>query len=122
MVKPGGWLLLTCPTGTRYPTEVHFGHLHHPTPKFLEEQARCHRLQIQKLQNWGWPFYRMLKVATNLNPDWALRNFGSGQYSLLKKGLNHALYAANFLNVPHSAFGCQLVALFHKATSHEVED
>jgi len=111
MVAPGGNLLVTCPTGTIYPTEVHFGHVHHPTLAELERMGAESGLQLRQSLNWGWPTYRMLKFATNLNAAWAIERFAERDYSPLSKWISQALYALNFLNLD-SRFGVSLFALF----------
>ncbi len=113
MVAPGGHLLITCPTGRMYRTEVYFGHVKHPTAAQLWEMAVANGLSLRRLWNWGWPTYRLLKFATNVRPDWAIRNFASGDYSALSKAVSHVLYWTNFLNIS-SPWGVSLLALFHK--------
>ncbi|MBV9945693.1 MAG: class I SAM-dependent methyltransferase, partial [Myxococcales bacterium] len=70
MVNPGGRLLVTCPTGTMYATEKHFGHVHHPTRAELVDHARGAGLRERSVSNWGWPTYNLMKWATNVNPGW----------------------------------------------------
>ncbi len=114
MVGAGGRLVLTCPTGAMYPTERHFGHVRHPGPQDLEAWTRDAGLETVSLWNWGWPTYRLLKWATNVNAEWALKRFASGSYSLGAKFLSGGLYWANFLNRHDDARGCQLVGVFRK--------
>lgn len=113
MVAPGGHLLVTCPTGTLFETERHFGHTTHPDVREIERHARAQGLEVVHMYNWGFPLYRLMKVATNVNAAWALKNFAEGEYSWAKKRLNDALYLANFANV-RSPWGCQLFALLRK--------
>src|SRR5580658_1368439 len=114
MVNPGGRLVLTCPTGTMYPTEHHFGHVRHPAAEELGAWARDAGLEIVSLWNWGWPTYRALKWATNVDAEWALQRFASGSYSLGAKLVSGGLYWLNFLNRHDDARGCQLVGVFRK--------
>jgi SAM-dependent methyltransferase len=114
MLAPGGHLLVTAPTGRLFETERRFGHTTHPTPAELRDLAAANGLRVVTLRNWGWPSYKALKWATNLNAEWALRNFARGSYSPGAKLLSHALYWANFLNLPTSPGGCQLFALLRK--------
>lgn len=114
MVKVGGWLLVTCPTGHVYPTERHFGHVRHPSPRELAALGAGAGLRVQSLTTWGWPTYRLLKWATNLDPGWALKHFARGPYSLPAKVLSRGLYWANFLNLADHPGGCQLIALLRK--------
>ncbi len=113
MVAPGGNLLVTCPTGTVYPTEVHFGHVRHPRMNELIEMGRANGLRPKRSMNWGWPTYRALKFATNINSDWAIERFAEGDYSWTSKWISHALYGLNFLNAD-SRFGVSLFVLFER--------
>lgn len=113
MVRPGGALLVSCPTGVVYETERRFGHVSHPDADELEALGRACGLETLRSLDWGWPFYRALKWATNLDPDWSVRHFGSGSYSAPGRWLNHLLYAVNFLNIG-SKSGCQLFRLYRK--------
>lgn len=113
LVAPSGYLLITCPTATLYETEKRFGHVSHPDALELRELGKKNGLAVVRSLNWGWPTYRLMKWATNINPDFAIRQFGSGDYSLFKRWLNQVLYIGNFANVP-SSLGCQLFYLFRK--------
>jgi len=114
MVAPGGHLLVTCPTGHVYQTERTFGHVSHPSVAEMDAHASAVGLRQVKAENWGWPLYRALKWATNVNTDWALRNFASGRYSRPAKLVSDVLYWANYLNLPSSDAGCQLFVLFQR--------
>lgn len=115
MVAKGGTLVVTCPTGEMYATERHFGHVRHPTVADLAGHAARSGLLVASVANWGWPIYRALKWATNVNAEWALRSFGSGRYSFAARTVSTALYWMNHLNRPDHRRGCQLVAVFKKA-------
>ncbi len=112
MLNPGGRLVLTCPTGRMYATEEHFGHVRHPTRGELETHALAARLRVVSLQNWGWPFYRVLKWATNVNSEWSLKHFANGPYTRAAKLLSGGLYWANYANFSDDARGCQLIGVF----------
>jgi cyclopropane fatty-acyl-phospholipid synthase-like methyltransferase len=114
MVAPGGRLVITCPAGTMYATERHFGHVRHPTKDDLVRYAEAAGLRLVSMRNWGFPFYRALKWATNVNSEWALRSFGSTRYSRAAKAISTGLYWFNYLNFPDDARGCQIVATFEK--------
>ena len=66
---------------------------------------------------WGWPTYYLLKYATNINPDFANRQFGSGEYSRFKIAVNDLLYWITALSLPKSPYGCQLIWHYKKNTS-----
>ena len=116
MVGPGGHLAITCPTGPVYATERHFGHTTHPDVREIEGHAQALGLRIEKMWNWGWPTYAMLKWATNVNSEWALKTFANRKYSAASKLVSNALYYANYLNVTsRGSAGCQLFALLRHA-------
>ncbi len=115
MVSPGGSLVVTCPTGKVFATEKHFGHTTHPTVAELESLGRGAGLELVRVQNWGFPVYRLTKWLTNVNPELALRKFAVERYGAGQILVSGALYLANFLNAPSSSHGCQLFALFRKA-------
>lgn len=112
-VRPGGTLLVSCPTGRVFETERRFGHVSHPDARELEALGSACGLETERAANWGWPLYRALKWAANVDTDWSMRNFGSGSYSRTGRWLNHLLYVANFLNLDSRA-GCQLFHLYRK--------
>lgn len=115
MLAPKGHLLITAPTGKVHATERHFGHTLHPTREELEALAASNQLTTVRASNWGFPLYRALKWATNLDSDRALRTFASGQYGAFQKNVSNALFLANFVNAMNSQHGCQLFMLFRKA-------
>ena len=115
MVAPGGQLLITAPAGRVFATERHFGHVAHPSAAELRAFGAEHGLQLRALREWGFPFYRALKHATNVNPRWAVREFASGQYGPGHKLLAHFLYGLCFADCPIPGMGCQLFARFEKA-------
>lgn len=112
MVRGKGQLIVTCPTGTLYRTERHFGHVHHPTQSELISHANAAGLRLVSISNWGWPTYKLIKWATNVNADWALRNFAGGPYTRSAKALSTGLYWLNYLNASTDERGCQLIAVF----------
>jgi len=113
MMEDGGHLLITVPTGKVFPTEVHFGHTTHPDIDEMKRLGEENRLQLVSHINWGFPYYRLLKVVTNIDPEFALKGFGEGSYSLPSKIISTMLYYFNFLNI-NSRFGCQLFILYKK--------
>ena len=114
MVAPGGALVVTCPTGTVYATERHFGHTTHPDVAELRALGARSGLSLERMMNWGFPIYRLTKWLTNLAPELALRKFATERYGATQVLMSHAFTWVNYLNLPSSPFGCQLVALFTK--------
>lgn len=115
MVKPGGHLLVTCPTGRVFATEVRFGHVTHPSPDELRDLGRDVGLDTARSAHWGWPSYKLTKRLTNLWPEWAMKQFGNGSYSIGKRLVSSGLYWLNFANLPNAPGGCQLFWLYRKA-------
>jgi 2-polyprenyl-3-methyl-5-hydroxy-6-metoxy-1,4-benzoquinol methylase len=111
MVAPGGHLVLTCPTGKLHATEKKFGHISHPSPRELRAQLATAGLEVVSMTSWGFPLYTALKYATNVNPEWAVKNFANVEYTPAAKAVSKALYYVNYLNVPSSPLGCQLFVL-----------
>lgn len=114
MVKKDGYLLISCPTGKIYGTEKVFGHIHHPTKEELFKMATENNLVIQKKLQWGWPFYYLLKEATNISSTFSIEHFASGRYSAFKRWFCDILYYLNFANHPNCASGCQIFMLLKK--------
>ena len=111
---PGGHLILTCPTGTVYETEKHFGHVRHPHLEQLRTWLRDAGLVVRDLRQWGFPFYSLTKWATNVRADFALKHFSEKPYGVAQRAIAGALYAANFLNASDAPGGVQLFALAEK--------
>jgi SAM-dependent methyltransferase len=111
MVSHGGHLVLTCPTGKLHATEKRFGHVSHPSPCELRDQLGAAGLEVVSMTSWGFPLYTALKYATNVNPDWALKNFANTEYTPAAKLVSKALYYVNYLNPPSTPLGCQLFVL-----------
>jgi SAM-dependent methyltransferase len=114
MVEPGGHLLVTCPTGHVYETEKSFGHVSHPTESEMIQLGSAVGLVHVSSENWGFPLYKAMKWATNVNVGFAMKNFASGRYSPGARLVSNALYWANYLNWPSSRAGCQLFSLFRR--------
>jgi SAM-dependent methyltransferase len=114
MVNDGGYLLLTCPTGKLYPTEKYFGHVSHPSILEIQKLAEIGDLEIIRFENWGWPFYRLLKMLTNLNPDMAIRKFAKKKYGWPQRLISRIFYYMNFLNYPTKNSGCQFFILLRR--------
>jgi SAM-dependent methyltransferase len=114
MVSSGGHLLVSCPTGRLFTTERQFGHVQHPTPQDLEEWGRAAGLRTAERYLWGYPGYLLVKHMVNINPKLSMKQFGSGDYNLPKRLINHGLYLWSFLSWPHETRACQVVWLYQK--------
>ncbi len=113
--RPGGYAIVTTPTGKVHATERHFGHTRHVTPTELRLMAEDAGFDVVALHCWGFPFYALTKWATNLAPEAALARFGSDRpYGVVERAASTALWLANFANVSSSPFGVQLFALLRR--------
>jgi SAM-dependent methyltransferase len=116
MLNPGGKILLTCPLGKVYATEKAFGHTVHPTLNEIKNFSNNAGLTVTQAKAWGWPFYAFQKWATNLNSEWAMQNFASGNYGWKQRAISEVLYWINFLNLPIMG-GPQLYAVLSKPSN-----
>ena len=107
-------MLVTCPTGRMFPTELRFGHVSHPTVDELLALGADNGLDTQRYEHWGWPTYSITKRLTNLWPNWAMQQFAKGRYSVGKRLVSSGLYLLNFANLTSAASGCQLFWLYRK--------
>ncbi len=114
MVRPGGHLIVTCPTGVIHKTEEAWGHVEHPKPEELASVARENGLDPLTLTNWGFPSYRLLKTLTNIDPERAIDMFGSGSYKKWQRVASRLAYWASSLSLPDSRWGCQVFGLFQR--------
>ncbi len=114
MVKPAGHLMVTCPTGRMFATEVRFGHVSHPRIDELLALGTDVGLDTLRYEHWGWPTYTLTKRLMNLWPNWAMGHFGKGRYSVGKRLVSSGLYVLNFANRTDAANGCQLFWLYRK--------
>lgn len=112
MISKGGHLLLTFPLGKIYPTERHYGHVKHPTVEEIHRYAINHGMHIKEVFYFG-TFYQFVKKLINLDPKRALAEFGTGQYSFLKKMIAHVLYYCSFINI-QKILSCQAIILLKK--------
>ncbi|WP_222869601.1 Ubiquinone biosynthesis O-methyltransferase, mitochondrial (plasmid) [Roseobacter fucihabitans] len=113
LVKPGGYLFISCPTGKIFQTERLIGHIYHPKPDDLRRWGTQAGLVSEQTIQWGWPMYLVLKNLTNVNTDYTVKHFGSGAYSPLKVLINKVAYWGTYPSF-QSPWSCQLFWLFKK--------
>lgn len=115
MVVPGGYLCISVPTGPIYPTERAWGHVEHPTVDELKRVVNATGMRAVHWSNWGFPTYVGLKKATNVRPDFAMRQFGGSQgYGWMQRTVSALLYYATFATFSDTRYGCQIYALFYR--------
>jgi 2-polyprenyl-3-methyl-5-hydroxy-6-metoxy-1,4-benzoquinol methylase len=114
MVAPGGMLIITTPQGPIFPTEKYFGHKAHSSKHEMASFGSLCGLELSTCIEWGWPFYNLLKWATNLAPGRSLKAFGFQKYGWWQRAATHLLYCLNFLNCSGELGGYQLIAVFRR--------
>jgi SAM-dependent methyltransferase len=92
-LNPGATIVVTVPNGKVFATERAVGHVRHPTLSMLRQWFDAAGLDVIEAQCWGWPGYLALKYAANVDPERALRAFGSGRYSWPVRRANDFAYA-----------------------------
>jgi hypothetical protein len=95
----GKHLLITVPTGRRFPTEIAFGHVRHYELTSLCHQLEARGLRIVRAETWGFPWMSAFKRAANLRPSATMESFGGGRWGWHKKAFARALTALFYLNV-----------------------
>jgi SAM-dependent methyltransferase len=102
-------LMITVPTGPRFPLEQGFGHLRHYQLEPFCRSVEATGLRVVRARAWGFPWMNLFKRVTNLRPQATLDGFGAGEWSWPKKAIGAALTGLFYLNLP--AWGPQLLVL-----------
>lgn len=113
LTKPGGFILITLPGGTRYRIDETLGHLRH----YTLEQVRGifgtrPGLKVVKAFSWGFPFLNLMRWMTHLFHGYVVQDFLDKPYSFRQKAVCEFLYRLMFIHVPGS--GIQRFVLFQK--------
>jgi SAM-dependent methyltransferase len=104
----GKHLLITVPTGRRFPTEIAFGHVRHYEINALCAELESRGLLIVRAGTWGFPWMSAFKRATNLRPDATMESFGGGRWGWPKRAFAQFLTLLFYLNINR---GPQLLVL-----------
>jgi 2-polyprenyl-3-methyl-5-hydroxy-6-metoxy-1,4-benzoquinol methylase len=110
LLRPGGRLIITVPSGPRTRFDETIGHLRHYTSDSLRALLEGENLRIVRLYHWGFPFHSMFRMALELLPS-ATERFQGERLSVFAVGLSKLLYWLFFLNIRHATLGRQLVAV-----------
>jgi 2-polyprenyl-3-methyl-5-hydroxy-6-metoxy-1,4-benzoquinol methylase len=95
LTAPGGRVIISTLQGTMRNFERQVGHVRNYAPDELQDKMRDAGLKIEKVVEWGWPFYSPLyRSVLDL-----LDNKGTmGRFGPVRKLICHVLYAVFLLN------------------------
>src|SRR5262249_40245724 len=66
LAKPGGWVVLSTPSGKIYKNEQVLGHLRHYKREELAARLEREGVKIQKSYLCGWPWLNLQKIAAHV--------------------------------------------------------
>lgn len=95
MTAPGGRLVVSTLQGRMRAFEKQVGHVRNYTPGELEEKISSAGLKIERVVQWGWPFYSPLyrDLLDGVNNKGTMGRFG-----IVRKTICHMLYGVFLLN------------------------
>lgn len=95
MTAPGGRLVISTLQGRMRAFEKQVGHVRNYAPGELEDKVRAAGLKIERVVEWGWPFYSPLyrDLLDGVNNKGTMGRFG-----LIRKTICHVLYGVFLLN------------------------
>ncbi|MCB0343944.1 MAG: class I SAM-dependent methyltransferase [Bdellovibrionales bacterium] len=112
MLRPGGILILSVPSGPVRPIDKMMGHVQH----FRNASPFCCAdLKIRKQYRWGFPFFNLYKWAINLRPEAMNAAFAETQYSSWQKLVGSFVFVLFYFNANFG--GEQLFAVLQKDKS-----
>jgi len=101
------YLILTVPCGKVFPIDRAVGHFRHFSAQQMAELLRKQNFEPECLWEWGFPFHTLYKYGINLAPQFNMRQFAAGRYSLTQKILATFLIWLFYANA--CRFGTQLL-------------
>jgi SAM-dependent methyltransferase len=108
------YILVTVPTGKRYPIDRMVGHFRHYTLKGLKDELKHNRFKIIFHRYWGMPLHALYKYLINLfYYEKIYATFALKKYGIKEKLISLFLYYLFYLNDLFNA-GSQLFILAEK--------
>ena len=116
MTKFGGYILVTVPAGPVRVTQKAIGHTKHPSKQDIFDWFVINgKTELIAYANWGWPAYRLVHWAVNLNAKKTIKHFGSQNYGFVAQKVSLFLYLlTSWLSFPNSRLGVQQIILVRK--------
>lgn len=115
LTRPGGYILITLPGGSRYKIDEKLGHLRHYTLEAVEDLFAGKPVAVRKAYSWGFPFHNLMRWGAHILHGYVVADFLDKKYSFRQKFICEVLYWLMFLNVPGK--GIQRVVIFQKKES-----
>jgi hypothetical protein len=95
----GKYLLLTVPSGRRYPIDEIVGHYRHFQGPELVTELRKNGFSIVREAYWGFPVHSFYKRTINaITPKKIYATFAVSNYGLIQKVISQMLYFLFFIN------------------------
>ncbi len=84
-LKSGGKLILTTQAGKIHMSDKYTGHTQHFSLQQLELLLKGHNFRIESKRYWGWPFFSLQKMLTNINFKKVRSDYLEGEMNWKKK-------------------------------------
>jgi trans-aconitate methyltransferase len=107
------YIIVTVPSGKRYPTDEALGHLRHYEPDMLIKPFEDNGFKTVRVMKTGFPFYSLYKRLINIGGGVALsKKYLFGRYGSFEKFVSNFVYLLFYFNI--FPFGNWLIILAQK--------
>jgi hypothetical protein len=107
------YIIITVPSGERYPIDENVGHLRHYEPDILVKPLEDNGFKTVKVLKAGFPFHSLYKRLINIGGGSAVsEKYSSNKYGTFEKLVSTFVYFLFSFNV--FPFGSQLIILAQK--------
>ncbi|GMO17156.1 MAG: hypothetical protein Pg6A_03430 [Termitinemataceae bacterium] len=107
------YILITVPSGKRYPIDEGVGHIRHYEPETLIEPLEANGFKATKVLKAGFPFHSLYKHLINLGGGAGIAaKYSSNRYGKLEKFVASCVFLSFCFNI--FPFGNQLIILAEK--------
>lgn len=109
LLKPGGRLVVTVPSGPMNDFDRAIGHQKHYRPSELTDLLTTAGFRDVRTMAWGFPFHTLFRVALAAAPR-TTEQFSDEKIGAMHRIVFRLLHALFYLNVRSRRFGRQLIA------------
>jgi SAM-dependent methyltransferase len=107
------YILITVPSGKRYPIDENVGHIRHYEPDVIVKPLEDNGYKTIKVMKIGFPFHSLYKRLINIGGGTAIsEKYSSNRYGKFEKFVSTFVYFLFSFNV--FPFGSQLIILAQK--------
>ena len=108
------YVLITVPSGRRYPTDIKLGHLRHYEPDMLVDLLKENGFRALKVMRTGFPIFSVFKWLVNFLSRFTgiADTYLANNYGLVQRFVATCVYLTFYLNI--FPFGNQLIILAKK--------